>query len=107
MSVCTNYFQRFIYFLLFLTDDNWVTIIHCSCVTMKMCYLNLRIVDIITNVNRKRMLFPHLQRVNRGQSWGKRSEKKKKKVFFQVKPKTVSSQARKPAIFKNGKVRIL
>ena len=106
MSVCTNCFQRFIYFLLFLTDDNWVTIIHCFYVTMKMCYLNLRIVDIITNVNKKRMLFPHLQGVNRGQSWSKRRAKKKN-VFFQVKPKTVSSQARKPGIFKNGKVRIL
>ena len=82
MTVCTNCFQRFIYFLLFLTDDNWVTIVHCSCVTMKMCYLNLRIVDIITNVNKKRILFPHLQGVNRGQSSSKRSAKNKKKKFY-------------------------
>ena len=40
-------------------------------VTMKMHYLNLRIVDIITNVNKKRVLFSHLQGVNRGQSWTK------------------------------------
>ena len=38
---------------------------------MKMLYLNLRIVDIITNVNKKRVLFGHFQGVNRGQSWAK------------------------------------
>ena len=38
---------------------------------MKMRHLNLRIVDIVTNVNKKRMLFGHLQEVNRGQSWTK------------------------------------
>ena len=43
-------------------------------VTMKIRYLNLRIVDIVTNVNKKRMLFGHLQEVNRGQSWTKNAK---------------------------------
>ena len=36
-----------------------------------MRYLDPRIVDIITNVNKNRMLFGHLHGVNWGQSWTK------------------------------------